>query len=120
VEYRFQHPQRLSLWESAHPEYEGLLLAWTNQFLSNPFDSRLSKRPYIGIDGQPVPNTFHYLIPGVPIPLVIAVENAERNRRPYDPDDPYPVEDDFDDGIRMARILSPMSPDDIAPEDKME
>jgi hypothetical protein len=117
VGYQFQHSQRLADWEAVHPQFSQELLDWSVLFLANPFDPRLHRTQFFGQSGEAIPNTFQYVVPGVPIPLVITVEKAlqERNDDPRQMDDPQGPE--LDDGVRMARILYPRSPyDEIPPE----
>jgi hypothetical protein len=119
VGYQFQHPQRLADWENAHPQFAQQLFDWCTQFLANPFDPLLERRQHHNRSGDAVPNTFHYVVPGVPIPLVITVEKARQERG----DDPKQIGDpqglEVDDGIRMARILNPRSPYDEIPPNRM-
>lgn len=122
--YRFQQAQRLANWIHAHPDYEAALFAWLEAFQQDPFDPALDRRPFLDGQGRAVPNTFHYVVPEVPIPLVISIE--ERRRLPayrfdavagtfveYPQDDPDdPIEDDY--GM-YARVLWPRRATDELP-----
>ena len=123
--YRFQQAQRLANWVQAHPEHGSALFAWLEAFQEDPFDPAIDRRPFLDSQGREVPNTFHYLVPGVPIPLVITIE--ERRRLPahrfdvvagafveYPQDDPDDlIEDDYG---RYARVLWPRHPTDELPD----
>lgn len=121
MRYCFHWGHRLAAWEAAHPQYSADLTAFTETFLKDPSDPSLERTPSYGSDLKPRANVWHYKIPGVPIPLVIEVENAEHVRSEIDMWDepPDPDSDKPDDGERWAKILWPRSPNDVIPDDEM-
>ena len=106
-------------WEGAHPEYGPQLSAFLDKFLADPADPTLIRTPFLGSDGKPKPNTWHYDVPGVPIPLIIEVENADRVRNEIEGMIDEPDDAETDDGERWAKVLYPRGPDDVIPDRDM-
>jgi hypothetical protein len=72
--YQFERHERIEAWIDAHPRYADAISNWEEVFLEDPADPDLERIEILGFDGDPEYGMFFYLIPDVPIPLVILLQ----------------------------------------------
>ena len=93
---RLQFQGRLLAWAKAHPEHRAAVLEWLARFRADPFDPALHPLARPTRNDQ---RLFEYDVPGAPLAVLVVIQ-------PYE---------DLN-GILLARVLYPASPDDVVPD----